>query len=77
MLVLSMVASLPGLIGFACHRDDAAAKTALKSARAGDPALDAVLRSGASPELRGFAEAAKADADRFRLAGEFADEAGR
>lgn len=78
MLVLSFAVSLPGLVGFACNRrEDRAAKAALNSARKGNAAFDAIIDSAASPELRKFAEQAKADADRSRQAGEFAVEASR
>ncbi|RYG73072.1 hypothetical protein EON77_12235 [bacterium] len=78
MLVLSFALSVPSIIGFACNRhDDAAAKAALTHARKGDAAFDAIIDSGTSPELRKFAEQAKADAERSNMAGEFAAEAAK
>lgn len=78
MLVLSMAFTLPSLFGLACNRkDDAVAKAAVKHSKDGGAAFDAIIDSGASPELRKFAEEAKGDAERSAQAGEFADEASR
>lgn len=64
MLVLSGVTTLVSLAGYACERpeDDAALKS-VAALRKGDPAAyDRLVESADSPEMRRFAEDAKAKA---------------
>ena len=76
MLILSAATMVPSLAGLACESKekkaaDKAAIRAVASTRAGDDAgFDELVRTAESPELRRFAEDARAKARDSREFGE-------